>query len=185
MSSRSLNKVMLIGNLTRDPELRYTPNGTAVATFGLATNRSWLPEGASERREETEFHRIVAWSKLADLCAQLLYKGVKVFVEGRLQTRNWTAQDGTQHTSTEVVIDDMIVLDKKGDRAARAEAQGAAGGGYANTGATSPTTPTPVSSAVAEEPVKKKKDKKEEKEEKVEEPEAKKDENLNPEDIPF
>src|SRR3989344_3038620 len=105
MSSRSLNQVMLIGNLTRDPELRYTPNGTAVVTFGLATNRSWMPEGATERREETEFHRIVAWSKLADLCAQLLYKGVKVFVEGRLQTRTWNAQDGSQKTTTEVVID--------------------------------------------------------------------------------
>ncbi len=119
MSSRSLNKVMLIGNLTRDPELRYTPNGTAVVTFGLATNRSWLPEGAQERREETEFHRIVAWNKLADLCAQLLYKGVKVYVEGRLQTRNWNAQDGASRTTTEVVIDDMIILDKKGDRASR------------------------------------------------------------------
>jgi single-strand DNA-binding protein len=186
---------MLIGNLTRDPELRYTPNGTAVATFGLATNRSWLPEGASERREETEFHRIVAWSKLADLCAQLLYKGVKVFVEGRLQTRNWTAQDGTQHTSTEVVIDDMIVLDKKGDRALRAEAQAA--GGYAPSGTTTPVTVTPTASTTTAQvtdatksddsaPEKKKKDKKDKedkKEEKAEEPS--KNENLNPEDIPF
>jgi len=113
MSSRSLNKVMLIGNLTRDPELRYTPQGTAVCTFGLATNRSWLPEGASERREETEFHRIVAWNKLGELCAQLLAKGRKVFVEGRLSTRTWTAQDGTQRTTTEIVIDDMIILDSK------------------------------------------------------------------------
>lgn len=121
MSSRSLNKVMLIGNLTRDPELRYTPNGTPVVTFGLATNRSWMPEGTNERREETEFHRIVAWNKLADLCSQLLYKGVKVYVEGRLSTRSWTGQDGVQKSVTEVVIDDMIVLDKKGDRVARSE----------------------------------------------------------------
>lgn len=113
MSSRSLNKVTLIGNLTRDPELRYTPSGTAVCTFGLATNRSWLPEGATERKEETEFHRIVAWNKLAELCSQLLAKGRKVFVEGRLSTRTFTGQDGMQRTITEIVIDDMIILDSR------------------------------------------------------------------------
>lgn len=176
---------MLIGNLTRDPELRYTPNGTAVATFGLATNRSWLPEGATERREETEFHRIVAWSKLADLCAQLLYKGVKVYVEGRLQTRNWTAQDGTQHTSTEVVIDDMIVLDKKGDRALRAEAQAAAGNAPAApvAGSTQPADDGKTDDVVEKKKKEKKEDKEVKKEEKSEEPN--KNENLNPEDIPF
>lgn len=112
MSSRSLNKVMLIGNLTRDPELRYTPQGTAVCTFGLATNRSWATEGG-EKREETEFHRIVAWNKLAELCSQLLFKGRKVYVEGRLQTRTWTAQDGSQRQATEVVIEEMIILDSR------------------------------------------------------------------------
>ncbi|PIS14810.1 single-stranded DNA-binding protein [Candidatus Shapirobacteria bacterium CG09_land_8_20_14_0_10_39_12] len=112
MSSRSLNKVQLIGNLTRDPELRYTPQGTAVCTLGLATNRSWATEGG-EKREETEFHRIVAWNKLAELCSQLLFKGRKVYVEGRLQTRTWTAQDGTQRQATEVVIEEMIILDSK------------------------------------------------------------------------
>lgn len=112
MSSRSLNKVQLIGNLTRDPELRYTPNGTAVCSFGLATNRQWQTEGG-ERREETEFHRIVAWNKLAELCSQLCTKGRKIYVEGRLQTRTWTAQDGTQRVTTEIVIDDMILLDSK------------------------------------------------------------------------
>ena len=114
MSARSLNKVMLIGNLTRDPELRYTPAGTAVVSFGLATNRGWTTE-SGERKEETEFHRIVAWNKLAELCSQLLAKGRKVFVEGRLQTRNWQAQDGTQRTTTEVVLSDMIILDPKRD----------------------------------------------------------------------
>lgn len=112
MSSRSLNKVQLIGNLTRDPELRYTPQGTAVCTLGLATNRSWTTE-TSEKREETEFHRIVAWNKLAELCSQLLFKGRKVYVEGRLQTRTWTAQDGSQRQATEVVIEEMIILDSK------------------------------------------------------------------------
>lgn len=112
MSVRSLNKVMLIGNLTRDPELRYTPAGTAVVSFGLATNRGWTTE-SGEKREETEFHRIVAWNKLAELCSQLLTKGRKVFVEGRLQTRSWQGQDGRERQSTEIVIDDMIILDPR------------------------------------------------------------------------
>lgn len=112
MSARSLNRVQLIGNLTRDPELRYTPQGTAVCTFGLATNRSWTTD-SGEKREETEFHRIVAWNKLAELCSQLLVKGRKIYVEGRLSTRSWTGQDGAQRTTTEVVIDDMILLDSR------------------------------------------------------------------------
>jgi len=114
--ARSLNKVSLIGNLTRDPELRYTPQGTAVCTFGLATNRQWTTE-SGERREEVDFHRIVAWNKLAELCAQLLSKGRKAYVEGRLQTRNWTAQDGSQRTTTEIVISDMIILDSRREAA--------------------------------------------------------------------
>src|SRR3990172_7536228 len=112
MSARSLNKVILIGNLTRDPELRYTPSGTAVCTFGLATNRSWTTQ-TGETREETEFHRIVSWNKLAELCSQLLSKGRKTYVEGRLATHSWTSQDGAQRTTTEIVIDDMIILDSK------------------------------------------------------------------------
>jgi single-strand DNA-binding protein len=110
--ARSLNRVQLIGNLTRDPELRYTPNGNAVCTFGLATNRTWTTD-SGEKREEVDFHRIVAWNKLAELCSQFLVKGRKVYVEGRLSTRNWTGQDGVQKTTTEVVIDDMILLDSR------------------------------------------------------------------------
>jgi len=102
----------LIGNLTRDPELRYTPQGTAVCTFGLATNRSWTTD-TGEKREETEFHRVVAWNKLAELCSQLLFKGRKAYVEGRLQTRTWTGQDGSQRQTTEVVIEEMIILDSR------------------------------------------------------------------------
>jgi single-strand DNA-binding protein len=112
MSVRSLNKVQLIGNLTRDPELRFTPQGTAVCSFGLATNRSWTTD-SGEKREETEFHKIVAWAKLAELCSQLLFKGRRIYVEGRLQTRKWTTQDGQPRTTTEIVIDDMIILDSK------------------------------------------------------------------------
>lgn len=112
MASRSLNKVQLIGNLTRDPELRYTPSGAAVCTIGLATNRSWTTE-SGEKKEETEFHRVVAWNKLAELCSQLLAKGRKIFVEGRLRTNSWQTQDGTQRSSTEIVIEDMIILDSR------------------------------------------------------------------------
>lgn len=119
--ARSLNRVQLIGNLTRDPELRYTPSGTAVCTFSIATNRSWTTD-SGEKHEETDFHRIVAWRKLAELCSQFLVKGRKVFVEGRLSTRNWTAQDGSQKSTTEVVIDDMILLDSRGAPGVREEA---------------------------------------------------------------
>ena len=113
MSSRSLNKVMLIGNLTRDVEVRYTPSGTAVATFGLATNRSWSTGDGTERQEETQFHRIVAWSKLAEICGQLLFKGRKIFIEGRLQTRKFTGQDGQQREITEIVAGNMMILDTR------------------------------------------------------------------------
>lgn len=110
--ARSLNRVQLIGNLTRDPELRYTPTGAAVCSFSVATNRSWTTD-SGEKKDEVDFHRIVAWNKLAEICSQLLAKGRKVYVEGRLSTRNWTGQDGAQRTTTEVIIDDMIVLDSK------------------------------------------------------------------------
>lgn len=113
--ARSLNRVQLIGNLTRDPELRYTPSGTAVTSFGLATNRSWTTD-TGEKHEESEFHNIVAWNKLAELCSQFLVKGRKVYVEGRLATRSWTSQDGQQKSRTEIVIDDMILLDNKGQQ---------------------------------------------------------------------
>ena len=111
--ARSLNRAQLIGNLTRDPELRYTPNGTAVCSFGLATNRSWKTD-TGEKHDEAEFHNIVAWNKLAEICSQFLVKGRKVFVEGRISTRKWTGQDGTQRNTTEIVISDMILLDSKG-----------------------------------------------------------------------
>ncbi len=111
MASRSWNRVELIGNLTRDPELRFTPNGAAVCTFGLATNRSFVTDG--EKREEVDFHRLVAWNKLAELCNQLLKKGTKVFISGRLQTRSWQGQDGIQRQTTEIVVEDMIVLTPK------------------------------------------------------------------------
>jgi single-strand DNA-binding protein len=111
MATRNLNKVMLIGNLTRDPEMRFTPQGNAVASFVVATNREWLSEG--ERKQAADFHNVVSWNKLAEICGQLLQKGTKVYVEGRLQTRNWDDPQGQRRYKTEVVIDDMIVLARK------------------------------------------------------------------------
>jgi single-strand DNA-binding protein len=112
LSTRSLNKVMLIGNLTRDPELRYTSQGTAVCSFGLATNRSWATD-QGEKKEDVSFHRIVAWDKLAEICSQLLFKGRRVYVEGRLQTRQWEDPTGNNRQITEVVISEMMILDSR------------------------------------------------------------------------
>jgi len=109
MASRSLNRVMLIGNLTRDPELKYTQQGTAICTFGLATNRSWTTN-TGEHRDEAQYHRVVAWQKLAELCGKLLTKGRKVYVEGRLTYRTFTGRDGQQKTIAEIVLDDFIVF---------------------------------------------------------------------------
>ena len=109
MASYSVNKVIIIGNLTRDPELRYTPKSTPVCSFGVATSRNWTsPDG--ESRENTEFHNIVAWAKLAEICANLLHKGRKVYLSGRLQTRDWQGEDGVKRYRTEIVIDEMIAL---------------------------------------------------------------------------
>lgn len=109
MASRSLNRVILIGNLTRDPELKYTPAGTAVCTFGVATNRSWTTADG-KTKDETQFHRIVAWQKLAELCGKLLSKGRKVFLEGRLTYRSFIGRDGQERSITEIVLDDFIVF---------------------------------------------------------------------------
>jgi len=114
MPSRCLNRVTLIGNLTRDPELRYTPGGMAVASFGLATNRVWVTK-QGERKEDAQFHRIVAWNKLAELCSQLLSKGRRVYVDGRIQYREYTDAENNKKQISEIVIDDMIILDNKGN----------------------------------------------------------------------
>lgn len=109
--ARSLNKVLLIGNLTADPELRYTPSGKAVASFSIATNRSYTSN--NETKEETEFHRIVAWDKLAEICSEYLTKGKKVYAEGRLQTRKWTDKEGNDRQTTEIVINELLMLGEK------------------------------------------------------------------------
>ncbi|MDP2637587.1 MAG: single-stranded DNA-binding protein [Candidatus Levybacteria bacterium] len=166
--ARSLNRVQLIGNLTRDPELRYTPNGTAVCSFGLATNRSWKTD-SGEKHDEAEFHNIVAWNKLAELCSQFLVKGRKVFVEGRLATRSWTGQDGAQRNRTEIVISDMILLDSSGRGAVTAPAE-------------QPTEEASTGEASGKKTVNRSQEKVEKKKEERSEPPV---EEVVPDDIPF
>lgn len=112
--ARGVNKVILIGNAGADPELRYTPGGSAVSNFSIATNESWT-NSSGERQERTEWHRIVVWGRLAEICNQYLRKGSKVYIEGKLQTSSWEGQDGVKRYTTEVVARDMQLLDSRGD----------------------------------------------------------------------
>lgn len=107
----NLNRATIIGNLTRDPEVRTTTTGQNVASFGVATNSSWTDK-AGQKQERAEFHNIVAWGKLAEICGQYLAKGRKVYVEGRLQTREWEGQDGAKRNRTEIIAENMIMLDR-------------------------------------------------------------------------
>ncbi|MEK7211459.1 MAG: single-stranded DNA-binding protein [Patescibacteria group bacterium] len=107
----NLNKAMIIGNVVRDPETRTTPNGKTVGTFSVATNYSWT-DAAGNKQDKAEFHNIVAWGKLAEICAQFLTKGRKVYIEGRIQTRDWEGQDGVKRYRTEIICDNMILLDR-------------------------------------------------------------------------
>ena len=119
--SRSLNKVLLIGNLTEDPEIKYTPQGTAVVNFTVATNRKWK-DSAGKETDEATFTRCVAWSKLAEIIGQYLSKGKKVYIAGRLSNRNWDDKQGVKHYMTEVVVDEMIMLDSKNSNNPTAQA---------------------------------------------------------------
>ena len=107
--ANSLNKVQLIGNLTKDPELRQTPNGSSVCSFTVATNLTWK-DANGQKQDKAELHNIVTWGKLAEICNQYLQKGKKVYLEGRLQTRDWEAEDGSKRYKTEVVAENMIML---------------------------------------------------------------------------
>jgi single-strand DNA-binding protein len=115
----SVNKVILVGRLGRDPETRYTGSGQAVANFTLATDSSFK-DRSGERQKRTEWHRIVAWGKLAEICQQYLKKGSQVYIEGRLQTRDWEDKSGQKRTTTEIVASDMRMLGSKGESAAAA-----------------------------------------------------------------
>lgn len=107
--ANSLNRAMVIGNLTRDPELRQTTGGQQVCSFSVATNRTWK-NASGEKQEAADYHNIVAWGKLGEICAQYLTKGKKVFVEGRMQTRDWEGQDGQKRSRTEIVAENMVML---------------------------------------------------------------------------
>lgn len=117
--SRGLNKVMIIGHLGREPEMRYTPSGRPVTTFTVATSRSWNTVDG-ERHSETEWFNIVAWGNLAEICKQYLIKGQQVYIEGRLQTRRWEDKEGNKHSSVEVVANEMMMLGDRRDAPAGA-----------------------------------------------------------------
>ena len=109
---KSLNKIILIGNATRDPELKYTPQGTAVCSFSMATNRDWKDQ-AGQAKSESTFHRIIAWGKLGEIISQYLTKGGRVYIEGRISNRSWVDQQNVTHYITEVIASDMILLDNR------------------------------------------------------------------------
>ena len=128
----NLNKAMIIGNLTRDPEVRTTPQGTSVASFSVATNFIWN-DANGQKQEKAEYHNVVAWRKLAEIIGQYLRKGSKVYIEGRLQTRDWTGQDGVKRYRTEITAENMIMLDSRGS-----------GQGYSKAPAAAPASDLPT-----------------------------------------
>jgi len=144
MAARSLNKAMLIGNLTRDPEIRYTGSGVPVATFAIATNKSWK-DASGEQQESAQFHNIVAWNKMAEICNQLLSKGMKVYIEGEINTRSWEGDDGVTKYKTEIRVNDMILLDSKGRSGVggNANSGAASNGAQTNNGANDSTSDDP------------------------------------------
>ena len=131
MASRSVNKVMLVGNLGKDPEVRYTGSGVAVATFSVATNESWKDQDGNAQ-ERTEWHNIVAWRKLAEICGQYLKKGSKIWLEGRLQYRTYDDKNGVKRYVTEIVMNEMVMLDSRG---------GGGQGGSSDAGSSGPEQP--------------------------------------------
>ena len=137
MAQRSLNKVMLLGNLGRDPEVRYTSSGKAVATFTVATSHRWRDQEGNDQ-ERTEWHRVVAWGRLGEICGEYLGKGKQVYIEGRIQTRDWEDQDGNKRTTVEIIASDIIMLGGPGPTQGRGE--------------DAPKKHAPVSSKVQSEP---------------------------------
>ena len=112
--SRSVNKVLLIGNLGRDPELRYTTSGTPVANFSIATSEQWR-NAEGEQQEHTEWHNIVAFKRLAEICGEYLHKGSRIYVEGKIRSRSWEGKDGQKRYRTEIIVDNMMMLDARGE----------------------------------------------------------------------
>ena len=128
----AVNKVILVGHLGRDPEVRYTPDGRAICNFTMATTDTWKDKTSGEKRERTEWHRVVVFGRLAEICGEYLSKGRQVYVEGRLQTRKWQGQDGQDRWTTEVVIDQRGTMQMLGAR--EGGGGGPAGGGAAGGG---------------------------------------------------
>ena len=124
-----INKVILIGRLGSDPEVRYTPSGVAVANFNIATSEEWKDKDSGEKRERTEWHRIVAWRRLGEICEEYPSKGKQVYVEGRLQTRDWEDKDGIKRYTTEIVANQMLMLGSR-DSSDGGRPQGGMGGGF-------------------------------------------------------
>ena len=147
MASRGVNKVILVGNLGQDPDVKYMPNGDAVVNVTLATSDSWKDKATGEKREKTEWHRIVMFRRLGEIAGEYLRKGSKVYIEGKLQTRKWQGQDGTDRYTTEVVANEMQMLDSRGGQ----DSGGSAAAGYSQ----KPTAakPVPAAQPVAAAPV--------------------------------
>ena len=142
--ARGINKVILIGNLGADPETRYTQSGGGVANLRLATSENWKDKNTGEMQERTEWHRVVLFGKLAEIAGEYLRKGSKIYVEGRLQTRKWQDKDGRDNYTTEIVANEMQMLDGRGGGAAGGTSEG--GGGYAGPrsgGGPAPSQPGP------------------------------------------
>ncbi|MBW1805826.1 MAG: single-stranded DNA-binding protein [Deltaproteobacteria bacterium] len=118
-----VNKAIIVGRLGRDPEIRYTPSGAAVANFSVATSEEWKDKETGEKQERTEWHRVVAWRRLGEICGEYLRKGSQVYIEGRLQTRDWEDRDGNKRYTTEIVAQSMQMLDRA-NREGRAESKG-------------------------------------------------------------
>jgi single-strand DNA-binding protein len=173
-TSRSLNKVMIIGNLSRDPVIKTTPSGATVCTFGVATNTAWKDE-SGELQERAEFHNVVSWNKLAEICAQILCVGMLVYLEGEMRTRTWDDDNGIRHYRTEVRISDMKLLDSKGKSGVGVEEAKALG----ENGREEDKDESKEDKKEADQD-----DSKEKKEEKKEEKDEKKEE-VAPEDLPF
>ena len=113
MFNRSVNKVVLVGNLGKDPEMRYMPNGNAVANLTLATTESWKDKQTGERKDKTEWHRLTVFNRLGEMCGEYLKKGAKIYVEGKLQTRKWQGQDGQDRYTTEIVVSEIQMMDSR------------------------------------------------------------------------
>ncbi len=150
----SLNRATIIGNITRDPELRTTPNGQNVTSFSVATNRRWKNQGSNEYQEATEYHDVVAWGKSAEFIANYLKKGNKIYVDGRIQTRSWEAPDGAKQRRTEIIVENFVPLTPKGGASDMTFDEGSnSGGGDEAPTPTAPSAPTKPSAKPAEDEI--------------------------------